>query len=238
MAQSLKLKVIECRMETPTVKCIRLALPSEGFSFKPGQYSSVTLTSPSGEDLSHSFSIASSPTRKGFIEFATRKSDSDFKKLLWELKEGDEVGILGPFGDFVFDATVEHIVMLSGGIGITPLRNMLEYACDMKVENKITLLFGNRSPDEIPFKKELDGLAKSYPNITIFHVVSDLPAGIQWDGRTGYVDEKMVRESVLDLEKASFFICGPPRMVEAMQNLLLGMNVPAERIRIENFTGY
>lgn len=235
----LMLKVLETKDETPTIKSVKVGFDGDALAFKPGQYSLFSLRIADGSEQSHAFSIASSPTRTSYLQFATRfRPESEFKKAFWALKQGDEVRVQGPFGQFVYDEGVEHAVMLSGGIGIAPLKSMLEYAVNKKINKKITLLFSNRSPEEIPFKQELDEIAAGNENIRVVHTVGDLQPGVQWNGRTGRINDSMIREFTPDLSVATFFTCGPPGMVDAMTQLLKQMGVGEERIKFENFAGY
>ncbi len=234
----LALKVIEAKLETPTIKSVKLGLEGNAFSFKPGQYCLFYVTLPEGKQVSHSFSIASSPTRSDYVQFATRQSESEFKKGFWALKEGDGVTVNGPFGDFVYDESIDHAVMLSGGIGITPLKSMLEYAADKKIGKKITLLFSNRSSEEIPFKQDLDETAAQNQSIEVVYTVSNLQPGEQWTGKTGRVNDAMVKEFAPDWSDCTFFICGPPGMVDGLTQMLAQMSVAGERLRVEHFTGY
>ncbi len=124
------------RDETPTVRSVRLSLAGQPFSFKPGQYCLFAVK----PGVVHALSICSAPGLP-CLEFATRKSDSDFKKAFWELKEGDAVDLAGPLGGFTYEGGAGHAVFLSGGVGVTPIKSMLEAAVDRGESDKLTLLF-------------------------------------------------------------------------------------------------
>ena len=234
----LELEVAEVRQETPTIRSVRLDLGGKPFAFKPGQYCLVELpVGPETED--HPLSLASSPTRTNSLLFASRRSDSPFKQSLFALKPGDRVAVTGPVGRFVYDEAAEHTVLLSGGIGITPLKSMLEYACDHCIERPVSLLYGNRTPDEIAFRNELDTLAEANPHITVVHTLSQPQAASEpWSGRTGRVNEALIREVVPQVDRARYYICGPPGMVSGLRGVLTQMAVPDGNVRVENFDGY
>ena len=234
----IELKVIEARDETPTIRTVKLGLDGSEFAFKPGNYALFYLRLADGSEASHAFSIARSPGAGDYLQFATRKSESAFKQAFWQLREGMTVGVRGPLGKFFYEDSTEHAVMLSGGIGITPLKSMIEYAAARQPGNRITLLFSNSSVQEIPFRKELDEIAAGNPDIKIVYTVSSLQPGEQWGGKTGRINEAMIREFVPDLGAATYLICGPPGMVAGLTQTLGQMGVPSERIRIENFAGY
>ena len=235
---TLQLEIADINDETPTVRSVSLALAGQPFSFKPGQYCLVKI--PVGDkQLDHALSIASSPTRRDRLLFATRKSDSLYKQSFFALKPGDRVSLMGPMGRFIYDENSAYSVFLSGGIGITPLMSMIEYVADRHPDHRVILLFGNRSPGEIPFRRELDGLARSHANITVIHTVSSPgDGGETWQGETGRVNQALIQRSVTNLDHALFYICGPPGMVSGLKSLLEQLSISHERIKFENFTGY
>ena len=229
----MKLSVIQVKKETPTIFSVHFKLETK-ISFRPGQYLLVLLpvTDPKGND--RSFSIASSPTEDDII-IATRQTDSIFKNKFESLKKGEQVEAKGPYGSFTLDES-KPAIMLSGGIGITPLRCMIEYATHKKLKVPITLFYANRNPEEIAFKKDLDEWQKLNKNLKVVYTVNEEDE--KWTGLTGYVDEKMIKNNVKISKDTLFYICGPPAMVDAMVNLLKSIKIDDARIRIEHFTGY
>ncbi len=179
--------------------------------------------------------MACAPDLK-YVEFATRMSQSDYKKAFASLEPGDEVKITGPLGQFVlFDKNAKSICFLSGGIGITPIRSMVQFACREKLGMNMALLFGNRNPAEIPFRKEFDELQAKNKNLEVVHVVSEADAG--WKGIVGRIDVELIKK-YSNIEKDCYYLCGPPGMVDILTSLLKQLNVEENRIKIEHFTGY
>src|SRR5436190_15482588 len=121
--------VLETKQETPSVRSIRVSKP-EGFSFGASQAVRLTVHGSQGA-VARPFSIASSPTRD-YLEFAARYSESDFKQAFFQLRRGGEVEILGPRGHFLLEHHAPG-VLVAAGIGITPLKSMLEYATDLSL---------------------------------------------------------------------------------------------------------
>ncbi len=229
----MKLSTIQVKKETPTIFSVHFK-PETKMNFRPGQYLLVELpvTDPKGND--RSFSIASSPT-EDIIIISTRQTNSIFKRKFESLKKGDIVEAKGPYGSFTIDES-KPAIMLSGGIGITPLRCMMKYATDKKLATKITLFYANRNPEEIAFKKDLDEWKKENKNLKIVYTVNE--GNEKWDGLTGFIDEKMIKANSKITSSTLFYICGPPAMVDAMADLLKKMEIDDSRIRIEHFTGY
>ena len=234
-----KLEVSAVKMETPSIGSIKLALSGQALNFKPGQYCLVSLkVGDQSED--RALSIANSPTRGGSVLFATRRSESPYKRCFFDLKPGDSVTLTGPMGRFIYDETSQRSVFLSGGIGITPLKSMMEYAIDRGLEHHITLLFGNRSLDEIPFRVELDEWARIHKNLSVVHVVSR-PQGEgdrSWAGPQGRINEALLRQHINQPDQARYFLCGSPGMVSNLKELLSQMSIPGDQIVVENFNGY
>ena len=145
-----------------------------------------------------------------------------------------------PFGSFTLKDDREKLAFLSGGIGITPLRSMAKYIVDMKLPTDVVLLYGNRSAEEIVFKEDFDTMQKTHANFrAIYTLTSAAHTCETWRGRTGYIDDVMIKEEIPDFNERIFYICGPPSMVESLKTVLREkVGAQEERIRIENFTGY
>ena len=233
MIFNLELPVIETKQETHDVKSIKLGL-NEKIDYKPGQYMMMELDVDDPEK-SRPLSIASSPT-ENFLLFSTKISQTAFKQRFDSLRAGDKVKLKGPMGIFVLKEDVKEIVLLGGGIGITPFRDMIKYACDKKLQIKLTLLYSNKTPADIVYKDEWQIFEKENKNLKVINTITDDTTN--WQGRTGRINEVMVREACNDLNSAIFYICGPPGMVDGLSNLLKTMNVPQQNIKIEKFAGY
>jgi len=231
MIQNLELHVIETKQETPTIKSIKLE--KNNFDYKPGQYAMTDLETGDDESV-HPLSIASSPT-ENFLMFSTKISGSSFKKKFDWLKPGDKVKIKGPIGIFTLNESFKNIVFLGGGIGITPFRNMIKYATDKKLPINLTLIYSNKTPDEICYREEWSIFEKQNPNLKVINTITEDQL---WQGRKGRIDEGLIKEFCDDLSNTLFYICGPPAMVEGLSQLLKSMNIPQQNIKIEKFAGY
>jgi len=185
------------------------------------------------------FSLASSPTEDAII-ISTRIRGTLYKQRLASLDVGAKVRVSKPQGNFTLhEGNEKPAVFLSGGIGVTPFRSMVKYATDKRLPLQITVFDSNRNEDNILYKQEFDRWAQENSNLKIIYTVTD-EAKSGWKGEQGRIDRAMVERHLgkSDLGSAIFYICGPPGMLKAMQELLQGMQVPEERIKIEEFTGY
>ena len=106
----------------------------------------------------------------------------------------------------------------------------------MRVTSKITLLYGNRSENEIVFKKELEEMEKKNKNLKVVFVLNE--ASSTWKGATGVIDAEMVKKTVPDYKKTVFYVCGPPPMVQAMERLIENLGLPKTQLRLEAFIGH
>lgn len=218
----------------PDVRSFRFNKP-EGLNCFAGQYMIVALKSE-GKELREPFTISSSPTERNYLEITKKLTGRPFSNTLASLKEGDKVSIEAPFGDFIFKGEYDKIAMLAGGIGITPLRCMIRYATDEKLDTKITLIYSNRFEDEIVFKDELEEMQKQNMNLRVVYTVTR--PGEKWNGYRGRIDKEMIQKEIPDYMERVFYICGPSKMVEAMVSVLKEMDIPDKQIKQEYFPGY
>ncbi len=219
---------------TPNVKSLRFPRPPN-LNYKAGQFFFVTLQSE-GKEVTRHFSFSSSPTEPDHIEFTKKLTDSDFSAALRAAKAGDWARIDAPYGKFTFEGEYPKIVLLGGGIGITPFISMCRYATDKGLASKIMLFYACRTPSDAVFRKEFEELSQKNPNLKISYVMSQPTP--DWKGSTGYIDADMVKQELPDFKNYIFYSCGPPPMVKAMQSLVEKLGLPKEQLKIEFFTGY
>lgn len=210
-----------------------------GFEFRAGQFGDFTLIDPPETDAEgniRGFSLAQAPCEPDLVA-ATRMRDTAFKRVLKNLPIGTEVMLDAPYGDFTLHKTVSTpAVFLIGGIGVTPVRSMIAQATHDKTAHRITLLHASRTPADLPFKPDLEQLARDNPNFT--YVMAAESASDDWHGERGRIDAAMVKKHVPDLHKPIYYLSGPEGMVSAMRALLVGLEVNEDNIRTEEFTGY
>lgn len=113
---------------------------------------------------------------------------------------------------------------------------MCRYCTDLQLDTKITLLYGNRTEKDIVFRKELEEMQEQNRNLKVVFTLSEASEG--WTGYTGRINAEMIVKEIPDYKERTFYICGPPAMVTAMENFLKGLNITQEKIKKENFPGY
>jgi ferredoxin-NADP reductase len=154
----------------------------------------------------------------------------------------------------------KHTIFLSSGIGVTPFRSMIKYATDKQLPVKITMFDSNRSQQNILYKDEFDKWAAQNKNLKIVYTITEEEKGREqeqhrmadasgstteikgnWNGERGRIDRTMIERhlSKEEISNAIFYICGPPGMISALEDLLKKQfQIPEERIKVEEFTGY
>ncbi len=216
------------------VTSFRFPRPAQ-LNYKAGQFLFITLKA-NGKELSKHFSFSSSPTEKTHIEFTKKLSDSDFSTALRGLKKGDWARIDAPYGKFTFEGENEKIGLLGGGIGITPFMGICKYCTDMRLDTKVTLLYGNRTESDIAFRKELEALQEQNKNLKVVFTLNEADSG--WKGTTGFITAEMIKKEIPDYKETVFYTCGPPAMVEIMGKLIEQLGLPKTQLKREYFTGY
>ena len=229
-----EMKVVESHRITPSIHKILLKKP-DAFRFLPVQFTFLSMMTEEGMDT-RPMSIATSPTRPN-LEYAVRVSDSSYKSAFASLKPGDSVTVQGPYGDFILDEK-RPAVLVAGGIGITPLKGMAEYAADRKLQIPVRLLYSNRTTDEIAYRPELEELEKHNPKFTVFHTVTGENVSKDWEGLRGRINREYLLKASEGLERPNYYLCGTPSMVKACFDLLQCMEVSEHNVSYEVFRGY
>ena len=218
---------------TPMSTSVRMNKPA-GFAFMPGQWDQFTLD-VEGEKESKPLSLSSSPTEP-FLEFTKRISGSAFSQAIAGLKPGDQILLKGPVGNLVYTGGVERVTFLAGGIGITPIRSILKYLIDNKVEGEKIFLYGNLSVEETAYREEIRQWEDQDPDLSVIHVLEKPPEG--WNGPTGFITRKIIEDNVPDLENRTFYVSGPPPMVNAVSGALDQLKIPMDKRITEKLEGY
>lgn len=229
-------KFSEIIPRTANIKSFRLGINSKDAPYTSGQFYMVIIKIK-GADAMHHFSFSSAPV-DDYIEFTKRITTSEYSQALNVMKPGDGAHILGPFGEFTLPEKPQPLCFVTGGIGITPLRSMLRYVTAKQLPLDVVLLYSNNSYDDIAFHDELMNMENSNKKIRVELTLTgtDIPVG--WQGKTGYINQGLVKELVPDYVQRLFYISGPAKMVLALQEQIIGIGVPEEMVKHDSFTGY
>lgn len=210
---------------------------NSGYEFEPGQYAKITLLEPiynDDEGNSRLFSISTSPT-KDYLMFTTRALDSAFNKNILELPIGTKVSISEPGGNTVLhkDPSIPAVFLI-GGIGITPVRCMVEYIVECGLHYEAYLFYSNPDAESMAFREDFEHWAKIYPDFKFIPTIDDR-TNKDWKYHYGYINKDLILKYVKDIKAPIYYIVGPLIMVDAMERLLLGMGISNDKIKLERF---
>jgi ferredoxin-NADP reductase len=206
------------------------------FGFVPGQWLSVKVNTPDGEEMTRAYSIASPPSENGHFAFCLNRVQEGFmSNYLCSLDEGAKIAFQGPFGDFILRPPLRDTVFIATGTGIAPFRSMLQWLLAEKNRDQgreFWLLFGARRKQDIYYREEFERLAAEHPN---FHFLPTLSRGAEdWKGLRGYVQQHL-GEIVGMRSDMHAYICGLDKMVKANRELLKSLGWDRTSIRYEKY---
>ena len=218
--------------ETPDIRTFRLARP-EGFQFVAGQFLTVRLKADGREHV-RCYSISSAPGAQAYVEISVKRLGLVSSALHATLRPGAMLAVRAPAGAFIYPSDDQRpLVLLAGGVGITPLMSMLRHAVDTDPNRPVTLFYSVRRVADIAFHDELSVVTRRHEHVRVFIAVSDEAPG---QGHfPGYISESLVTTMMPDVAHAVCLICGPPPMMDAMTAMLAGVGVPAPQVRFEVF---
>lgn len=158
---------------------------------------------------------------------------------VFNLKPGDTVTAIGPFGDFHPKPTQREAIYIGGGAGMAPLRAHLSWLFETeKTARKVSFWYGARSRQEIFYEEYFQKLAAAHPNFAFQLALSSPLPDDNWNGHLGFIHEvvleKQLREHV-NPKAVEYYLCGPPQMIKACTKMLADLGVPANQIAYDEF---
>ena len=233
-----RLLVARIFQETPTVRTFRMVAPDRHrlpFTFKPGQF--VTLALPiGGEEVRRTYTVSSPPTRTSYIEVTVKREGVASGYLHDQVHEGDQIEVRALSGSFTFTgAESDGVLLIGGGVGITPMMSVLRSLTDTAWEHGIWMVFAVRTPKDIIFEKELTYLQERHPNFHL-QVIAEDAAGTGWQGLTGRITAGQLQAFVPELARRRVYLCGPAPMMDAVRATLHGLEVPDGQVLTELFS--
>ena len=200
--------------EAPMVKTFRLKFANEeegnNFNFKTGQFGEYSIFGE-GEVT---FCIASSPTRKGYIECTFREAGR-VTTALAHLEVGDTIGFRGPYGNIfpIDDWKGKNLLFIAGGIALPPMRSVIWNCLDLRENFKdITILYGAKSVGDLVYKHELKEWEER-PDVKLITTVDPGGETADWKGEIGFVPTVLDKVSPSS-DNTIAIVCGPPIMIK------------------------
>lgn len=213
--------------------------PARPVRFSPGQYMELNLPHRAMDfrGSRRYFSVASAPSDDGPITFAITKpaKSSSFKQALLDLEPGSPVhgSLVG--GDFVLPKDVsEPLLLVAGGIGITPFASQLAFARQRGEQRDVVVAYATSATGPLPYRALLE---ESGARVVLFapEAPSPLPPGWQYGG-TGRVTGERLAELVPDVARRRAYVSGPPALVTQLRRALRSQG--ARRVHADYFSGY
>jgi|CXWL01.1.fsa_nt_gi NAD(P)H-flavin reductase len=206
----------------------------EKIPHEPGQFFMLRLKCPSGEYVERSYSVASFSTTKQ-LEFVVRiEPHGQMSSLINHLEAGDQFDLKGPFGRFGFLSLPEKcqkLVLIAGGVGISPLRGVIQKSLTTKTSYDLQLFYGFRNIADFLFREELEAYAKDQ-RLTIVASVSEKTT-TPWYGKDGYITEHLTPTIGEPVTGTQCFICGPPAMVKSTREKLFTLGFQRGQVHVE-----
>lgn len=234
-----ELKVALATQETPEVRTLRLVEPGGGpipFAFRPGQFATLSVA-VDGKTHKRCYTIASAPTQRDHIELTVKSEPNGTvsKRLCEVVRVGDLITVSGPSGVFTFEGTEsDSIVLIGGGVGITPLMTVIRYLTDRAWPGEIVLIYSCRTSNLFIFREELEFLQHRHANLKVVATMTRDP-GTDWMGLQGHITREMVSASVPDIADRRVHLCGPPPMMDAITTILSELSVSPKNLKTEAF---
>jgi predicted ferric reductase len=216
--------------------CTRVDLKpvNKRLSYLPGQFVFVSFRSSQVSREPHVFTLSSTPSRSDTLQLTIRAC-GDWTRGVTGLANGDQAMIQGPFGRFshLFTGPRRELILIAGGIGITPMLSMLRFMADQHDDRPITLIWTNRSRASMVYADELDHLETKLTGLRRIHIFT------RWAGLADHT-QRMNPVTLGRLlghcgRKAAIFLCGPPRMMRRVKSDLIGLGFPSRSIFTEAF---
>jgi predicted ferric reductase len=205
-----------------------------GLTYEAGQFVWLNVGSSPFSLRENPFSISSAPASGARLEFIIKEL-GDFTRTIGQIKPGTRAHIDGPHGNLVLAGRNEPgIVLIAGGVGIAPLLGILRQLRLEGDKRPTSLIYGNRVVEQIVYPDELEALGRDH-GTHVIHVLSEPQPG--WTGHVGLVDAKLIQSVFAEpeMKQRLFVLCGPSAMMEAVEDTLIGLGVPANQILAERF---
>jgi predicted ferric reductase len=205
-----------------------------GFGFRPGQFAWLTVWGSPFKITGHPFSFSSSAAvTDGQVEMSIRNL-GDFTSTIDTVPVGKRVYLDGPYGSFTVGNPADMLVLIAGGVGVTPMRSIIRTFADRGDERPMVLLYGSKDWESITFREELE-VQEARLNLTVVHVLSNPPDG--WTGEKGFINAEVFRRHLPPpYANHEYFICGPNPMMDAIEKALDELHVPMSKYHSERYS--
>ncbi|MCA0958618.1 ferredoxin--NADP reductase [Muricauda ruestringensis] len=242
MSASHALKIAAVDQLTPNAVALTFNIPenlTNAFAFKAGQY--ITIKHEiDGKELRRAYSISSPPSSGKLTVGIKKVENGTFSVFANEhIKVGDTFEIMPPEGRFIFeDDSPKNIAAFAAGSGITPIMSIAQTVLESNPENVFVLVFGNQSPEETMYFKEIQAIKEQYGDR--FFVQYVYSRSTEKDALFGRIEKSTVNFVLKNKFKETafdgFYLCGPEDMIHLVTDTLKDNGVDEGEIHFELFT--
>ncbi len=238
---------------------IQIYIPPYNLSFKEfdieeeyrpdwDKYHLWDLKASNDEEIFRAYSMANHPAEGDIVmlnvRIATPPPGTDYppgisSSYIFNLKPGDKVTISGPYGEFFIHESDREMCYIGGGAGMAPMRSHIFHLFHtLKTDRKVTFWYGARSKREMFYDEDFKNIAAKFPNFQYNVALSEPLPEDNWDGPVGFIHQ-VVYENYLKNHPApediEYYMCGPPMMISAVNNMLYNLGVEKEMIYYDEF---
>ncbi len=223
------IREFNCTLESITdmtydIKRLRMKLPAgETINFKAGQFMQF-YTKPYGkvkEEVFRAYSISSKASEHDYLELLIRLVPGGIctTYVHTALKEGDQVRLSGPYGDFYLRGDCEELIMIAGGSGLAPIRSLVYDVIEKGLPHKMRFFFGANTVRDLYYMEEFAQIEQEYPQFKFIPCVARPEPEDNWTGDTGFVTVAL-QNQVDTGEGKEAYLCGSPGMLDACIKIL------------------
>lgn len=215
---------------------VQLQQPTS-MKFLAGQFVNIQ----AGDKLFRPYSIASAPSQSRELEFAIKLVEGGKASgFFTQLAPGTVILLKGPFGKFVLSDELDRpdqrnrFMFVASGTGLAPILSHIKTLFEAQNPLPKTLYFGFYDSSRYLYQDMLEGWEKNHPEFKVVPVVSDQPAGVAWEGRRGFLNT-ILEQEIQEVTGLDAYVCGNPKMVQAVKPVLLAKGLSAQHIHEERF---
>ena len=207
------------------------------FFFKPGQFVTLELEI-NDRQVMRSYTISSSPSVPYSFSITVKRIPNGLVSnwLHENMSGGSNIAVHGPVGLFnAIDYPSKKVLLLSGGVGITPLMSMSRWYFDTNADVDISFVHSARTPRDIIYQRELEHMSSRVDNFSLHLICEKESIGLPWSGYRGFLDQQKIELIAPDFREREIFCCGPTPYMTAIKKLLTNNNFDMTHYHEESF---
>jgi nitric oxide dioxygenase len=201
-------------------------------AFEPGQYLGLVMNID-GETTRRNYSLSDAPGT-GYLRISVKREDDGLVSnyLHNKVNEGDQLMVIPPAGDFVLKDNDKPLVLVTGGVGITPAISMLNAAANSG--RRIEFVHAAINSHTHAFREHVNQLCEAHNNVNARYIYSEPTADCQ-GAETGYVSKAMLEQALAGNTDVELYFLGPKPFMQVVNQMVADLGVPAGNVHYEFF---